>query len=177
MQYSSKFRITLFVILLFSPYFLMAQMEEFTIGDFYNQISRIINESDQAIGNDADPYGFSLSVRIVTKYNGSISDIFAPETLKQSVQQVISKHNFNRFNLGNELKYKIIEEKKFLYMTVGLTPLNAANEEVTLQYKNFKVTQRLKGQTVTHTVFVNAQFLVEKPNDGKISGDVYSLVS
>ncbi len=173
MQRSSKFRITLLVILLFSPYFLMAQMEEFTIGDFYNQISRIINESDQAIGNDADPYGFSLSVRIVTEYNGSLSDIFAPETLKQSVQQVISKHNFNRFNLENELQYKIIEDKKFLYMTVGLTPLNAANEEVTLQYKNFKVTQKLKGQTVTHTVFVNAQFLVEKPNDGKISGDVY----
>lgn len=113
MQHSSKFRITLFVILLFSPYFLMAQMEEFTIRDFYNQINRIINESDQAIGDDTDPYGFQLSLRIVTKYNGSISDIFAPETLKQSVEQVISKHNFNRFNLGNELKYKIIEEKSF----------------------------------------------------------------
>lgn len=148
-------------------------MQEFTIREFYAQIDRIIQEADEAIPSDADPYGFHLSVRIVSKYDGSISDIFSPETVKQSVNKVIDEHNFGRFDLENPIKYTVNEEKKYLSVQVGLTPLNAADEEIAFQYKNFKVTQKLEGKTVTHTVNVVAHFIIEKPNDGEISGNVY----
>ena len=149
------------------------QMQEFTVRDFYGQIERIIQEADDAIPADADPYGFHLSVRIVSKYNGNFTDVFAPETIKQSVNSVIAKHNFDRFNLGKAINYNINEEKKYISMQVGLTPLNAADEEMAFQYKNFKVTQKLFGQSVTHTVIVVAHFIIEKPKDGVISGNVY----
>jgi hypothetical protein len=164
---------------IFLPLFLLisvnvfCQMQEFTIRDFYTQIGLIIQEADEAIPDETDPYGFHLSVRIVSKYNGSFTDVFSPETIKQSVDKVISKHNFGRFNLGKAISYKINEEKKYINMQVGLTPLNAADEEMAFQFKNFKVTQRLDKQVVTHIVIVIAHFIIEKPNDGIISGNVY----
>jgi len=146
---------------------------EFTIRDFYAQIERIVQEADEAIPADADPYGFHLTVRIVSKYSGSFADVFAPETLKQSVNKVISKHNFNRFNLDKPINYYINEDNKYLSMQVGLTPLNAADEEMAFQFKNFKVIQKFEGQSITHTVNVVAHFMIEKPKDGEISGNVF----
>jgi len=152
---------------------IFCQMQEFSIRDFYTEIERIIQEADEAIPTDSDPYGFHLSLRLVSKYEGSIADIFAPETLKQSINKVISKHNFGRFDLGKPISFKVNNEMKYLSMQVGLTPLNAATEEMAFQYKNFKVTQRLDGQSVVHTVNVVVHFIIEKPNDGIISGNVY----
>ena len=149
------------------------QMKEFTVNEFYQQIERIVQEADQAIPDNTDPYGFHLALRIASKYNGSFAEVFAPETLKQIVNNVISKHKFDRFNLDRPITYYVNENRHFLSMQVGLTPLNASDEEMAFQYKNLKVTQKLRGQTVIHTVHVTAHFLVEKPNDGKISGNVF----
>ena len=81
-------------LLLLLPATGFCQMQEFTVRDFYREIERIIQEADEAIPADSDPYGFHLSVRIVSKYDGSFADIFAPETIKQSVNRLLKKAQF-----------------------------------------------------------------------------------
>lgn len=156
---------------IFIPLNAQENQKALTIDELYDVIDKIINDADFSLGGDCDPYGFQVSVKIAAKEGGAFIDILNPEAIKASVFNMLSKHNFERFNMKEEPT--IFTNKGFIYIGVGLTPKNARNETFEIYYNSYTCKEGQGGNAKLYTVQVGAQFIVSTPNDGNISGDVF----
>jgi len=145
----------------------------FTIDDLYDKIDENIRDANTALTSDCDPFGFQITVKVVAKDGNTFLNILNPSAIESSVESMLSEHNFTRFDMEKDKKRFI--KDGFIYIGVGLTPLNAANESFAVYYNSYTYKQNTDGNFRLYTVYVGAQFLVSKPDNGSITGDVFYI--
>ncbi len=160
-------------ILLFIPLILSAQVNPVitSIEDLYDKIDENIRNANTALPGDCDPFGFQITVKVVAKENGVLLNILNPGAIEASVYSMLSEHNFSRFDMKSDVKK--FTKDGFIYIGVGLTPVNAANESFAVYYNSYTYKESVDNQTKIYAVYVGAQFLVSTPNNGSIAGNVY----
>jgi hypothetical protein len=142
-----------------------------SIEDLYDKIDENIRNANTALPGDCDPFGFQITVKVVAKENGVSLNILNPGAIEASVSSMLAEHNFSRFDMKTDGKK--FTKDGFIYIGVGLTPVNAANESFAVYYNSYTYKESVDDQTKIYTVYVGAQFLVSTPNNGSIAGDVY----
>lgn len=168
-----KISLLLLVLLFGSPMLSRAQEseEEMRVDEIYDIIQSIITQADATLPADCDPYGFQFTIKVVSQEEGEIKEIFRPEIIKEMVYGMLSKHNFAKFSMDQE-PYTY-STNRFLYIGVGLVPQNAKEEEFSLYYHSYTCFESINGVVKKYTIHIGAQFIIRKPDDGGIAGDVY----
>lgn len=166
-------RIFVSAFFLLLPFYSIAQLSPVveSIDDLYDKIDENIRNANSALTKDCDPYGFQITVKVIAKENATIINILNPAAIESSVFGMLSDHNFTRFNMKSDGKTFI--KDGFIYIGVGLTPVNAANESFAVYYNSYTYKENIDDKFRLYTVYVGAQFLVSTPNNGNIAGDVY----
>jgi len=157
-------------ILLGISYPLFAQEEVDTI-QIYEKIREIVNNAGQSLDEDCDPYGFQVSIKMSKKENGTACDVLDIGRVQGIVSGMLADHQFQKFNLDKPLE--LYSRDGFIYISVGLTPLNAKDETFAVYFESYTLKQKIDGQFSFFTVQVGAQFITTSPNDGGIAGDVF----
>lgn len=160
-------------ILLITPLLSNAQISPVitSIEDLYDKIDENIRNANTALPGDCDPFGFQITVKVVAKENGVFLNILNPGAIEASVYSMLAEHNFSRFDMKSDVKK--FTKDGYIYIGVGLTPVNAANESFAVYYNSYTYKESIDNQTKIYTVYVGAQFLVSTPNNGSIAGNVY----
>jgi len=148
---------------------------EITLDEVYDKISEIISAADQALTQDCDPYGFQLSIKVSSKEGGVVSNVINQGAIIVMVEGMLANHKFDRFNLEKPLVP--VNNNGFMYFSAGLTPQNAKNETYAVYSHTYTCKEFADGKLSTYTIQIGAQFIVQTPNDGAISGDVYYVNS
>jgi hypothetical protein len=155
----------LILIFCLSIYTVQAQIQD---DDIYEHIASTIQNANSTL-IDCDPYGFALSVKV--SFGGS--KLYPPDKTKITDivnRLVLRNQRFARFNLEKDVK--IAPSKDILYMTVGAAPdmVPEIGYDVTSYNKSVKVSTN--GITEIAIVHVSATYIVSKPNDGAVLGQL-----
>jgi|GEM_PF-3990166 len=142
----------------------------YSIDELYDVIQNIVDNSDKGL-SDVDPYGFHITVKVAVKQQGQLVNIVNPSVIESIVHSKIAEHNFDRFNLETDIE-KVIKDG-FVYIGVGLTPLNAKNESFATNYQSYTFKDSKDGKSDIYIVHIGAQWIISTPKDGNISGNVY----
>ncbi len=142
----------------------------YSIDELYDVIQQIVDNSDNGL-SDVDPYGFHITVKVAVKQQGQLVNIVNPSVIQSIVESKIAEHNFDRFNLETDTE-KVIKDG-FVYIGVGLTPLNARNESFATNFQSYTFKDSKDGKTDVYVVHIGAQWIISTPKDGNISGNVY----
>jgi len=157
---------TLLILIFFlSTYTIQAQINDDEIYDFIE--SAIQNANSTLI--DCDPYGFALSVKV--SFGGSkLYPTDKGKIMDKVNKLVLRDQKFALFNLEKDVK--IAPSNDIFYMTVGAAP-DIAPEigyDVTSVNKSVKVS--LNGNVEMAMVHVSATYMVKRPNDGAVLGQL-----
>ena len=150
------------------PLFAQEEVDNIQI---YEKIREIVNNADQSLDEDCDPYGFQVSIKMSKKEDGVASNVLNVDSVQSIVSNMLATHQFEKFNLGNSLK--VNSRNGFIYISVGLTPVNASEETFAVYFESYTLKQKIDNVFSFFTVQIGAKFIIETPSDGGIAGDVY----
>ena len=82
------------------PLFAQEEVDNIQI---YEKIREIVNNPDQSLDEDCDPYCFQVSIKMSKKEDGVASNVLNAMTVQGIVADMLDGHQFQKFDLGKAL--------------------------------------------------------------------------
>ncbi len=159
-------KITLILMFCFSILSIQAQTKDESIYEF---IGTTIQKANDGLSPNSDPYGFALSVKVSFE-KGKLYPLSKDGIMLKVNELVLGNQKFARFNLDKDVK--IAPSNDIFYLTVGAAPDIAPQVGYDVTSNNGYVDISIGGKYEKIAIQVSATYMVSKPNDGAILGQL-----